>query len=208
MIGGGVGLGRPRAFFRRKGFAMKGEDVRFGTLAKLAALLAVTAGGSSLVIAKDGSKPATEPAVTIGGKIAPPLGYRLKVEYANTVNRRQCQFLDEITGMWVPLRHTATYTPELTGDRHFVSAPLHLGSDACMAEVKTINLCIANEASDDQRERCQPLIIFTPGPAENEPLSVSCDPASLVCLSNPDKSIIRRFRPPETGHVQLDIVTN
>ncbi len=145
--------------------------------------------------------------LAFAGRIDPALRYRVRVDYATSVNDRACQVDDYITGMWIPQLESRFEAPTIAGATHGFTTPLARpsGTGACAWTPKVVFLCLGPRTAADDALACKALMMFTPV-GEDPPAAVAltCDAAVGACVDAGGRDPARQVRA-LTGPIQLDV---
>jgi len=146
----------------------------------------------------------------ISGDISPEFTYKVRVDYATTLNSRGCQYEDYITGMWIAEKDHREFTPTHGRGNHSLALPLSReGAKAeCAWQPQVISLCLQSRATGKALSGCQALFILRPeAPAAAPRYSVHCDPGSGTCTLADGAPVRQTVHQPE-GEVVVDIVAD
>jgi hypothetical protein len=138
-----------------------------------------------------GASGAAEPAneadsLVLAGHLSAQLAYRIRVDFATTLNDGACKFDDSITGMWVPLVESYYYQPTVSGDEHHLRIPLERPGppDRCNWKPTTAYLCVGPRDSREPDSTCTPLLVArAAGHPPARSVAILCDPAKWVCVT-------------------------
>jgi hypothetical protein len=149
-----------------------------------------------------------EGALSLTGEISADIAYRLRIDFATTVNDRTCQFDDYITGMWIPQVESRYEAPSVTGTEHVIQATLTPPSPntACGWRPKVIHLCVGPRTGRDVDFSCRPLFLLTPfGETLPTRLTISCDIGRWLCVTPDGEDPALQVNSLE-GATRLDLV--
>lgn len=170
------------------------------------AAIAAVALGLTVVLASSASAEPPAPTLSLHGRVAADLSYRVRVDHATTANDQACKFDDQITGMWVPLVESRFHDPVVEAGEHRVTVPLTSGAAGpCGWRPVSAFLCIGWRGDAQPASDCKPLLVVRPGvEAPAADIKVICDPERRVCVT-PDNTDPVQEVGALAGDLQLDL---
>jgi hypothetical protein len=125
-------------------------------------------------------------AISLSGKISQDMRYRLRIDYATTVNDQSCQFEDQITGMWIRQLESRYEAPQIDGGAHGLTVSIgHPGGPGvCDWRPSVVYLCVGARTAADEALNCRSLFVVTPfASLPSQSISLTCEPQSWTCIT-------------------------